>query len=164
MNPAVPRPGLPHRSIVDAMIILVTADNVLLAQRQGTGYADGAWNLPSGKLELGETISHAAIREAREEIGVRIREDALRFVHLLHYRNSLGEARMGVFFQALRWDGEPYNAEPHKCASVQWWPLNELPPATYRYTAEGIRAYVRGVYFSNVGWPEVPGCVVAPGC
>jgi 8-oxo-dGTP pyrophosphatase MutT (NUDIX family) len=62
----------PYRSIVDALIILVRGDQVLLAQRQGTGYADGAWNLPSGKLEDGETISQAAVREGLEEIGVRI--------------------------------------------------------------------------------------------
>jgi 8-oxo-dGTP diphosphatase len=152
----------PYRSVVDALILLVSDGNVLLAQRQGTGYADGAWNLPSGKLEEGETISQAATREAGEEIGVRIRAEALRFVHLLHYRNSAGEARIGVFFQALAWDGEPRNAEPHKCAQVQWWPVDRLPPETYRYTAEGIGAFLRGVYFANVGWPAVPAQAAAP--
>jgi thymidylate kinase len=43
-------------------------------------------------------------------------------------------------------------AEPHKCARVQWWPLRQLPAHTYPYTAEGIKAYLRGDYFSNVGW------------
>jgi len=101
-------PRSPYRSIVDALIILVRDGQVLLAQRQGTGYADGAWNLPSGKLEDGETVSQAAVREGLEEVGVRITEDALRFVHLIHYRNAHGDARIGVFFQALHWDGEPY--------------------------------------------------------
>jgi 8-oxo-dGTP diphosphatase len=43
----------PCRSIVDALLILIRGNDVLLAQRQGTGYADGDWNLPSGKLEDG---------------------------------------------------------------------------------------------------------------
>ena len=87
MSALTAAPPVPYRSIVDALIILVREDHILLAQRQGTGYADGAWNLPSGKLEHGETVSRAAIREGQEEIGVRIRENALRFVHLIHYRN-----------------------------------------------------------------------------
>ncbi|WP_067480132.1 hypothetical protein [Actinomadura hibisca] len=44
--------------------------------------------------------------------------------HLIHYRNHLGNARMGPFFHAQRWDGEPYNAEPHKCSQIAWWPLD----------------------------------------
>src|ERR1051326_9139304 len=89
----------PYRSIVDALLVLVRDGHVLLAQRQGTGYADGAWNLPSGKLESGETVSQAAIREGFEELGIKIAEADLRFAHLIHYRNALGDARIGIFFQ-----------------------------------------------------------------
>jgi mutator protein MutT len=143
----------PYRTIVDALLILVRDGRVLLAQRQGTGYADGAWNLPSGKLEADETVSQAALREGSEEIGIHAKEAHLRFVHLIHYRNHLGDARIGVFFEVQQWDGEPYNAEPHKCSNIAWWPLNQLPKDTYPYTAEGLAAYVRGDHFSNVGWP-----------
>jgi 8-oxo-dGTP diphosphatase len=144
----------PHKTIVDAMLILVRDDRILLAERQSTGYADGMWNVPSGKLEAGETVSHAAVREGREEIGVPLNEADLHFVHLAHYRNHLGDARLGVFFQALNWKGEPYNAEPDKCSRIAWWPINGLPDNTYPYTAEGVRAYLRGEPFKNVGWKD----------
>jgi ADP-ribose pyrophosphatase YjhB (NUDIX family) len=110
--------------------------------------------LPSGKLEEGETVSQAAVREGFEEIGIRIAADALRFVHLMHYRSERGDARIGIFFQALDWEGEPFNAEPGKCAFIKWWPLNQLPQDTYPYTAEAIKAYMRGEYWSVVGWPD----------
>jgi 8-oxo-dGTP diphosphatase len=142
----------PYRSIVDALLILVRDDHVLLAQRQGTGYADGAWNLPSGKLESDETVAQAAIREGFEEIGIKVAEADLRFAHLIHYRNTLGDARIGVFFRVLAWHGEPYNAEPHKCSRIGWFPITALPAQTYPYTAEGIRAYVHGEPCSMVGW------------
>jgi ADP-ribose pyrophosphatase YjhB (NUDIX family) len=138
----------PYRSIVDALIVLLRDGQVLLAWRRGTGYADGAWNLPSGKLEDGEIVSQAAVREAREEVDVRIAGGDLRFVHLMHYRNAQGHARIGVFFQALAWEGEPCNAEPGKCERIGWWPLGQLPAGTYPYTAEGIRAYVGGELYS----------------
>jgi 8-oxo-dGTP diphosphatase len=142
----------PYMTIVDAMLILVRDEHVLLAQRQGTGYADGRWNVPSGKLEVDETVSHAAVREGREEIGVHIDEADLRFVNLTHYRNHLGDARIGVFFHVLRWKGDPYNAEPDKCARIDWFPLDRLPQSTYPYTVAGLNAYVQGRYFGNAGW------------
>lgn len=113
----------PYTSIVDAMLILVHDDQVLLAQRRDTGYADGCWNLPSGKLEAGETISHAAVREGMEEIGVHIAEDDLEFVHLMHYRNHLGDARMGVFFTVRQWKGQP-----HKRRAAQVLASPVVPP------------------------------------
>jgi 8-oxo-dGTP diphosphatase len=93
---------------------------VLLAERSGTGYADGAFNLPSGKLEPGEDVVAAVIREAREEIGVHIERDAVRAVHVMHHRSPEGQTRVGWFFTADRYEGEPYNAEPHKCAGLLW--------------------------------------------
>src|ERR1700722_4020813 len=109
MSTTTPTKLAPYRSIVDALLILVRDDCVLLAQRQGTGYADGAWNLPSGKLESGETVSQAARREGLEEIGIHAVEQDLEFVHLIHYRNAHGDARIGVFFKVLTWQGEPFS-------------------------------------------------------
>jgi len=47
---------------VDVLLLLVDGDHVLMALREGTGYADGQWNLPSGKLELHEDAVSAIIR------------------------------------------------------------------------------------------------------
>lgn len=139
-----------YRTIVDAMLILVRDGEVLLAERQGTGYADGWWNVPSGHLEENEAIDQAVIREAREEIGITLTPADLRFVHLCHYRNPEGDARLGVFFEARTWAGEPVNAEPHKCARIAWWPLDQLPPNTYPYTAAGIEQYAKGEPYAAV--------------
>lgn len=38
----------PYAVVVDAMLILVRDQHVLLARRHATGYADGQWNVPSG--------------------------------------------------------------------------------------------------------------------
>jgi 8-oxo-dGTP pyrophosphatase MutT (NUDIX family) len=45
---------------------------------------DGSFSIPAGGLEAGETIGAVAIREAYEEVGVRIAQDDLRYVHTLH--------------------------------------------------------------------------------
>jgi ADP-ribose pyrophosphatase YjhB (NUDIX family) len=45
--------------------------SVLLARR-GQEPAKGAWSLPGGAVELGETVIDALKREIREEIGIEI--------------------------------------------------------------------------------------------
>ncbi|MGW4743066.1 NUDIX domain-containing protein [Nocardia xishanensis] len=47
-----------------------------------TGYADGQRNLPSGKLEDGEDVVDAVIRETHEEIGIQLDRDEVRLCFL----------------------------------------------------------------------------------
>ena len=60
--PAPTSTGTAPRHPVDVFLLLTDVDRVLLALRSGTGYADGQWNLPSGKLEFGEDAISAVIR------------------------------------------------------------------------------------------------------
>jgi 8-oxo-dGTP diphosphatase len=146
---------VPYTSVVDVMLILTRGDDILLALRDGTGYADGMWNLPSGKLEDGEHALAAVIREAQEEIGVTLSPDELRHAGVVHCRNPERQARLGLFFAAAsrpEHQGEPFNAEPHKCASVAWHPLALLPPNTVPYTVAGLDLYRTGQTFTILGW------------
>ncbi|GAB2871620.1 NUDIX hydrolase [Streptomyces mayteni] len=141
-----------QRPHLDALIILERAGQVLLAERADTGYADGLLNLPSGKVEHGESVVAAAIREAREEVGVDLDPHALRIVHTMHYRTPEGAPRVGFFFATARWDGTPHNAEPHKCAGLFWHDPHRLPTTVVRYNALGIGHYLRGEPASVHGW------------
>jgi 8-oxo-dGTP pyrophosphatase MutT (NUDIX family) len=114
-----------YTSFVDVLLLLVRDGHVLLAERYNTGYADGQWKLPSGKLDEGEDLEAALIRETREEIGLYLRRDAVRMVTSVHYLNPEGPARVGFFFHVPAWNGEPY-----KCARIGWFPMNKLPDNT----------------------------------
>lgn len=144
---------------IDVLLLLIQDDHVLLALRAGTGYADGQWNLPSGKLEYGEDAISGVVRETREEIGVRLDRAEPRLVATVHHRNVAGHARVGlafmVAFDPVR-HGEPINAEPHKCARITWFPVDVLPPDTYPYTAACVRAFRDGHPFALSGWTELP--------
>lgn len=143
---------MPQRPYLDVMIILERSGRILLAERANTGYSDGRLNLPSGKVEPGEPVTEAAVREAHEEVGVRIRPELLRTVHVMHYRNPEGQERVGWFFATDRWEGEVVNAEPHKCAGLSWHPPDRLPASTVRYNALGIAHYLKGEPVSEHGW------------
>jgi 8-oxo-dGTP diphosphatase len=140
---------------VDVLLILTDGDHVLLGLRDGTGYADGQWNLPSGKLETGEDALSAVIREAHEEIGLQLTADALRMTAAVHHRNTAGLARVGLVFTAAHDParyGQPVNAEPHKCATIGWFPTDLLPTNTYPYTAACVAAYRHGEPLRLSGW------------
>jgi ADP-ribose pyrophosphatase YjhB (NUDIX family) len=47
-------------------------DGRLLFVREGDSYEDGAWKLPGGGVEAGESHEDAVVREVREETGVTV--------------------------------------------------------------------------------------------
>lgn len=114
------------------------AGRVLLMERANTGYADGLAGVPAGHLEEGETVVEAVVRETMEEVGVSLREDDVRCVHVSHRFTPGGDDRVGFFFAATRWNGEAVNAEPHKCARIWWHDPDDLPPDTIGYVADAI--------------------------
>lgn len=125
---------------------------MLLLERAGTGYADGYLTVPGGKLEDGEHVLAAAIREAREEVGVDVNPDDTRFVTVIHHRVPGREARIGFFFAASRWRGVPVNAEPDKCARVVWVDPADPPAHTFGYSVAGLAALGHGGGFVLDGW------------
>ncbi|MFB7716357.1 NUDIX domain-containing protein [Nocardia sp. NPDC056100] len=143
---------MPYTSYVDVLLILTRGNEVLLARRANTGYSDGLWNLPSGKLESGEDLEAGMIREAAEEIGIGLRRKDIRMAAAVHYLPPDGQARVGFFFHADRWSGEPFNAEPDKCSDLRWFGFDEIPPDTVPYTNAGLDLFRRGEHFSVSGW------------
>lgn len=141
------------RSIVDVHVILRRSDGrILLLERAPGLYGAGRLHLPSGHLEAAEPLHHGATREAWEEVGVRIDPAGLDMVALIHHQQTADHTRIGVFFAATQWHGDPYNKEPDKCAGLSWADPRELPHTTIEYPAEGIRTWVERSVYGVHGW------------
>ncbi|MGW6427117.1 NUDIX hydrolase [Nocardia sp. NPDC055053] len=140
------------RHLVDVHILLIRDDRILLSLRRSGDKYDNRWHLPSGKLEAGESAAVGAVREAMEEIGVELEPAALRLVHVAHVTAPGRDSRLGLFFRAERWRGEPFNREPDKCYALQWFPLNDLPADLIEYSALGIAALNSAAPYSELGW------------
>jgi 8-oxo-dGTP pyrophosphatase MutT (NUDIX family) len=146
---------VPDRHLIDVHVLLLRDDQVLLTRRRDPDPRfDGCWHLPAGKLDRDESVLHAAAREAREEVGVLVDPGELRHVHTSHVNPPGTEPRLGLFFAAARWAGEPANREPEKCSAVRWFGLGALPGDLLAYAAAGLRGYLTGTPFSVLGWDQ----------
>ncbi|WP_433329907.1 NUDIX hydrolase [Spirillospora sp. CA-294931] len=142
-----------YTATIDVHVILERAEEILLLERQNTGYCDGMLHLPSGHLEDGETIPAGAARELAEETGVHADPADLRLVAVVHHHQRHDLARIGFFFATARWDGEPRNTEPHKCGKLLWCDPRVLPSNTIDYPAAGINSYLTNTPLTVHGWP-----------
>ena len=64
---------MPHAIYPVAAVlgVIVHESRVLLVRRSNPPDA-GFWGFPGGKIEAGETLEQAAIREVKEETGLRV--------------------------------------------------------------------------------------------
>src|SRR5713226_401995 len=131
-----------YSAIVDVHLLLMSNGRILLGQRQNTGFQDRNYHLPAGHLEPDETILEALMREAREELGIKIKPDQARLAMLMHQKSSTG--RLGVFFVVQEWEGEIVNAEPDKCSHLKWFDLDNLPDNMVPYAKEAVAQYRHG--------------------
>lgn len=78
--------------MVGAGAVVLDGETVLLVRRSAEPLA-GQWSLPGGKLELGETVEQAIIREVREETSLDIEPLRLLGVYDLIDRDPTGAIR-----------------------------------------------------------------------
>jgi 8-oxo-dGTP diphosphatase len=135
---------------VIAHTFLLRGEKVLLLRRANTGLEDGNYGPVGGHLEGGESVKEAAIRECREEIGVKISADDLTVIGVTHYHSPEGEG-IDIFLSAMRWAGEPYPRA--ECDDLRWCPLDELPENTIPFVRRAIERHLRsGIWFDEIGW------------
>jgi 8-oxo-dGTP diphosphatase len=144
------RGKLRSRFPVAVHLFFLRADRVLLLRRFNTGWEDGNYSVPAGHVDAGETVTQAAIREAREEIGVRLEPQDVEVVHVMHRKSE--DERIDFFLLARRWAGEIANQEPGKCDDLAWYPMASLPGNMIPYVRQALHNYQNGLLFSEFGW------------
>lgn len=120
------------KMVIGAHLVLRKGEEVLLARRYNTGFCDGDYNFPCGHMDPDEDVKDALIREAFEEVGVKIDKSNLRMLGATHWRAK--KQSVNFFFECSDWEGELKNMEPHKCDDVSWFPLNNLPNSLVKQT------------------------------
>ena len=114
--------------------------HVLLMKRgPKAGNEVGAWMIPGGTVEFGETLRDAIMREVKEETGVEIEIDG----HLPAYDHILKAEKQhwvtNVFPAHIK-RGIPEIKEKDKCDEMNWFALDKLPTPLAEAT-KGVVAY-----------------------
>ena len=140
-----------------AVMLLLTRNNgndeeILFQKRKNTGYCDGFYDLSaSGHVDANESMKHAMCREAREELGIEIKEEDLEFVCLIH-KNSNGCIYYNGYFKANKWNGEPVINEPQKNEELKWINIGDLPVNIVNDRVMAINNYKNNIKYSEYGW------------
>lgn len=133
-------------------LILRRGTEVLLIRRFNTGCEDGMYGCAGGGIEANEPVTQAIMREAAEELGIKLKKEDLKIVHVVHRKNDQGKEMVGFFIEAREWGGDPCNKEPHKCDDLAWFNINNLPvncQPTFRHV---VTMLDNNIFFSEMGW------------
>ena len=142
-----------HQITPSVFLIFRDGKKVCMLRRFQTGWRDGEYTLPAGHIEKNESVIMAAIREAAEEVGVRLKPNDLEFVHVVNRRaEERDHERVDFFFEVKQYAGKLINNEPNKCDELAWLPLNELPENTVPPIKQALNGQARGEYYSEYDW------------
>ncbi|AIW14953.1 8-oxo-dGTP diphosphatase MutT [Vibrio tubiashii] len=94
--------------IVAGIIFNQDKSQVFITKRPDDKHKGGFWEFPGGKVEQGETIEQAMVRELEEEVGITTTEQAL-FEHLeFDYPDK---SLKFDFMTVTQFEGQPYGKE-----------------------------------------------------
>ena len=136
-------------------VLFRKAGKLAFVLRSNTGYMDGKYGLPAGRVEKGETTLTGAAREALEEVGVTIQPADLRHLLTTHRKSDADDTFwIDVYFEAAAWQGELYNAEPDKHGEVAWLDPANLPENMVPAIRDALGQIAAGRTYSEFGWDD----------
>lgn len=98
-------------------------DKMVLLGMKKRGFGSGRWNGFGGKMEEGETIEQATLRELSEEVGIK--DGQLSKAGILEFSFENDEKILQVhIFKLVDFSDEPVESEEMK---PQWFSLDEIP-------------------------------------
>jgi 8-oxo-dGTP diphosphatase len=119
-----------HDDGVQQLVVgAVIANNsaILLLRRPADDFMGGIYELASGKVEPGEILDEALIREVKEESGLDI-EEITRYLGSFDYTSGSGKKTRQFNFAVTVTTTEPVILQEHD--EYRWTPIADEPPVT----------------------------------
>ncbi|MGA9395231.1 MAG: Nudix family hydrolase [Azonexus sp.] len=103
--------------VAAAVMLRAEGSEFLLAQRPSGKVYAGYWEFPGGKLEAGETVREALVRELREELGISVTACSPWLTRIFNYPHATVRLH---FWRVTAWDGEIGITAPLEHSAVDW--------------------------------------------
>jgi ADP-ribose pyrophosphatase YjhB (NUDIX family) len=113
-----------HPDIRRTLVFFIKDDQILLAMKK-RGFGAGKWNGVGGKIEVGESLEDALVRESIEEVGMK--PLAWEPVAELDFIQDAMTDPWHMYVHAYisyEWEGEPTESEEMQPA---WYPVKNIP-------------------------------------
>jgi len=133
-------------------VLLRRGARACFLRRANTKYDAGFYGIPGGGVEAHETVRQAAVREIWEELGVIIRNEDLRMLHVVHATDPRGGAFIQFLFEADVFEGQPCIMEPDKADDLAWLDVTFLPVSVVPLDRYMLQRAVSGEVYSEFGW------------
>jgi len=118
----------PAGPVVGVGVAVFRGDRVLLVQR-GTEPHRGHWSIPGGRVERGESLAAAAMRELAEECGISVTVGEPALILNRVVRDDRGQVRYHfviIDFIAEYAEGKPEPVPGSDAQAVRWVAPSEL--------------------------------------
>ncbi len=105
-------------------------------------HRQGIWDLPKGKLEKGETIKNAAIRECEEECGIKqltITKQLSSSFHLYKYKKGFALKQSYWFYMKSDYSKKLTPQIEEDIDEVKWFSKHEIETIIIKHTYYTIR-------------------------
>ena len=136
--------ALKHAVNAGVYLVFERGSKVLIVRYAPNVKNAGQYGVPGGHIESGEPASGAAIREAREQVGIHLRLAELRLAHVMHRASGADKPvdNIDFYFMVMNFPGEAVDRMPQTYDKVEWVAWNRLPQNTtpeVRYALECIK-------------------------
>ncbi len=135
------KPGIDYIGVgVGAFIFNEKNEFLMMKRGAHVSTEPGAWALPGGKVDFGETLETTVVREIHEEL--RIETSIVK--QLPSYDYIVPQEKQhwltNIFYLKII-SGTPTIQEPEKCAEIGWFTFANLPSPIAKMSQQAINHF-----------------------